>query len=209
MDSVSSSLPLAARGGSPEAAATVEEDSTLTVLAGLAKEAALLFQAGNFLDCLRVLNQLLQKKSDNPKVLHNIAIAESFQDGFSDPKKLIDALQKIQKQSGRLAHTSGEHLELSSNDGRAPRTGLKSKSHALHQFSSPPVVYNDGFDTSVAMFNIAVIWYHFHEYAKSFSYLDALYQNVEPIDEGTALRICLLFLDVTLLSHHASRSAIP
>ncbi|KAG6421152.1 hypothetical protein SASPL_117701 [Salvia splendens] len=166
MDSVSSSLPLAAKAGSPEAVFT--------------KEAALLFQAGKFLDCLRVLNQLLQKKSDDPKVLHNIAIAESFQDGFSDPKKLIDALQNTQK----------------------------GKNHALHQFSSPPVVYNDGFDASVAMFNIAVIWYLLHEYAKSFSYLDALYQNIEPIDEGTALCICLLFSDVTLLSHHASRSAV-
>lgn len=68
MDLLPSSLPLAARDGSPEAAAAVEEDSTLTVVAGLAKEAALLFQAGKFLDCLRVLNQLSQKKPDDPKV---------------------------------------------------------------------------------------------------------------------------------------------
>lgn len=59
MDSVPSPLPLAVRDGSPEAAAMAE----------LAKEAALLFQAGNFLDCLRVLNQLLQKKADDPKVI--------------------------------------------------------------------------------------------------------------------------------------------
>ncbi|KAH6824489.1 hypothetical protein C2S53_002899 [Perilla frutescens var. hirtella] len=207
MDSVSSSLPLAARDGSPEAAATVEEDSTLSVVAGLAKEAALLFQTGKFLDCLRVLNQLLQKKADDPKVRHNIAIAESFQDGFSDPNKLIETLQEIQKLSERLAHASGEHLELISNDGRTPTAGLKGTNHAANQFSSPSVVYNDEFDGSAAMFNIAVIWFHLHEYAKSFSYLDALYQNVEPIDEGTALRICLLLLDVALLSHHASRAA--
>ncbi|XP_057768028.1 uncharacterized protein LOC130988249 [Salvia miltiorrhiza] len=207
MDSLPSSLPLAGRDGSPGAAATVEEDSTLTVVAGLAKEAALLFQADKFLDCLRVLNMLLQKKADDPKVLHNIAIAESFQDGFSDPKKLIEALQQIQKQSERLAHTSGEHLELSTNDGRTPPAGPKNTNHASHQFSSSSVVYNDEFDASVAMFNTAVVWYHLHEYAKSFSYLDALYQNVEPIDEGTALRICLLLLDVALLTHHTSRSA--
>ncbi|XP_047943285.1 CCR4-NOT transcription complex subunit 10-like isoform X2 [Salvia hispanica] len=207
MDSVPSPLPLAVRDGSPEAAATVEVDSTLTVAAELAKEAALLFQAGNFVDCLRVLNQLSQKKADDPKVLHNIAIAESFQNGFSDLKKLIEALQQIQKQMERLAHTSGEHLELSSNDGRAPKAGQNGTNHASLQFSSPPVVYNEEFDASVAMFNIAVVWYHLHEYAKSFLCLDALYQNVAPIDEATALRICLLFLDVALLSHHAPRSA--
>ncbi|KAL2249460.1 UNVERIFIED_CONTAM: CCR4-NOT transcription complex subunit 10 [Sesamum indicum] len=70
---------------------------------------------------------------------------------------------------------------------------------------SSSVVYTDEFDTSVAMFNIAVIWYHLHEYAKSFSYLDMLYQSIEPIGEGTALRICLLLLDVALLSDNASR----
>ncbi|KAL1554844.1 CCR4-NOT transcription complex subunit 10-like isoform X2 [Salvia divinorum] len=204
MDSVPSSLPLSVRDGSPEAEATVEEDITLTVLA---KEAALLFQAGKFLDCLRVLNQLLQKKAGDPKVLHNIAIAESFQDGISDPKKLIEALQQIQKQREWLAHTSGEHLELSSIDGRAPKADQKGMNNASLQFPSPAVVYNDEYDTSVAMFNIAVVWYHLHEYAKSFLYLDALYRNVEPIDEATALRICLLFLDVALLSHQASRSA--
>lgn len=68
MDSVSSSLPLAARDGPPDAAA-VEEDSTLSFVAGLAKDAAILFQSGKFLDCLRVLNQLLQKKADDPKVI--------------------------------------------------------------------------------------------------------------------------------------------
>lgn len=31
----------------------------------------------------------------------------------------------------------------------------------------------------------ALIWFHLHEYAKSFSILDALYQNIEPIDVVT------------------------
>lgn len=29
----------------------------------------------------------------------------------------------------------------------------------------------------------AVLWFHLHEYAKAFSTLDALFQNIEPIDE--------------------------
>ena len=46
-----------------------EDDGSLTVTAGLAKEAALLFQTGKFVDCLKVLNQLLQKKEGDPKVI--------------------------------------------------------------------------------------------------------------------------------------------
>ncbi|GFQ08338.1 hypothetical protein PHJA_002977800 [Phtheirospermum japonicum] len=96
MESVPSSLPFAMRDGSPAAAASVEDDSALSVAAGLAKEAALLFQAGKIVDCLRILYQLLQKKENDPKVRHNIAIAENFQDGCSDPKRLIEALENIQ-----------------------------------------------------------------------------------------------------------------
>ncbi|KAL2482724.1 Tetratricopeptide repeat (TPR)-like superfamily protein [Forsythia ovata] len=203
MDSTSSSLLIASK----EASQTVsEDDGALSVAAGLAKEAGLLFQAGKYVACLRVLNQLLQRKEDDPKVLHNIAIAENIRDGYSDPRRLIKALENVKKRSEELACASGEHVEVFSSDGSKTTAGGKG-SNMVHQYSSSPVVYRDEFDSSVAMFNIAVIWFHLHDYAKSFSYLDALYHNIEPIDEGTALRICLLLLDVSLLSHHASRSA--
>ncbi|KAL6586036.1 hypothetical protein OROMI_002680 [Orobanche minor] len=94
MDSAPSSLPFAMRDGSPAVAAAVEDDRALSVAAGLAKEAALLFQAGKVVDCLRILYQLFQKKENDPKVCHNIA--ENFQDGCSDPKRLIEALENIQ-----------------------------------------------------------------------------------------------------------------
>lgn len=70
MDATSSSLPFNTRDGSisaAAAAAAAEDDTALSLAAGLAKEAALLFQAGKFVECWRVLNQLLQKK-DDPKV---------------------------------------------------------------------------------------------------------------------------------------------
>ncbi|EYU34972.1 hypothetical protein MIMGU_mgv1a001701mg [Erythranthe guttata] len=207
MDSASSSLLFPPADGSPAAAAKVEDDGAMTVAAGLAKEAALLFQAGKFLDCLAILGQIMQKKGDDPKVRHNMAIAANFQDGYSDPQRLIEVFENVQKQSEELAHTSVEHLEVVSSDGRKPMTGMLENNNAADNFSTSSVVYSGEFDTSVAVFNIALIWFHLHEYAKSFSYLDTLYQNIGPIDEGTALRICLLLLDVSLLSHNASRSA--
>jgi CCR4-NOT transcription complex subunit 10 len=183
----------------------VEDDGSLTVTAGLAKEAALFFQTGKYVDCLKVLNQLLQKKEGDLKVLHNIAIAESFQDGCSDPKKLLEVLHSVKKRSEELAYASGEHVEAAANLGKAV-VGSKG-TNLTAPGSSSPIVNNDEFDTYVTVFNIAVTWFHLHEYDTAFSYLESLYQNIEPIDEGTALRICLLFLDVALLTHHATRSA--
>ncbi|KAL6541288.1 hypothetical protein OROHE_010996 [Orobanche hederae] len=107
------------------------------------------------------------------------------------------------EQSEELAHASGEHLDFSSN-GSEHTSSIRGINAPSHPISS--IVYNDEFDISVATFNIAVIWYHLHEYARSFSYLDTLYQNIEPIGEGTALRICLLLLDGSYKLHGEENS---
>ena len=54
-----------ARDSSSSAA---EDDGALSVTAALAKDAASLFQSGKYAGCVEVLNQLLQKKEDDPKV---------------------------------------------------------------------------------------------------------------------------------------------
>ncbi|KAE9462689.1 hypothetical protein C3L33_05410, partial [Rhododendron williamsianum] len=138
------------------------------------------------------------------QVHHNIAISRYFQDGCADPKKLFEVLSTLKKQSDELAHASGEHTEAGSNAGNKAVLLSKGTNNVAHQLSSAnssDVVYANEFDTSVTMLNIAVIWFHLHEYAKAYSILNSLYQKIEPIDEATALHICLLFLDVALASH--------
>lgn len=44
------------------------EDGPLSDAERLAKEAAVLFQSRHFSECIDILNQLLQKKGDDPKV---------------------------------------------------------------------------------------------------------------------------------------------
>ncbi|XP_022845313.1 uncharacterized protein LOC111368312 [Olea europaea var. sylvestris] len=121
------------------------------------------------------------------KVLHNIVIVESIRDGRSDPKGLIEILENVKKLSEKLARSSGGNFEAFGYNGSNTTAGTE-RSNMAHQFSSSPVASSDEFDTSVTTFNVAVIWFHLHEYAKSFSILDTLYQHIEPIDEG------LLFL---------------
>ncbi|CAA3006163.1 Hypothetical predicted protein [Olea europaea subsp. europaea] len=68
MDSTtSSSLPIASRDA--EAAVGTVSDFAPSVTAGFAKEATLRFQAGKFADCLKVLNELLRLKENDPKVV--------------------------------------------------------------------------------------------------------------------------------------------
>ncbi|KAI8570687.1 hypothetical protein RHMOL_Rhmol01G0055100 [Rhododendron molle] len=184
---------------------SIEDDGALSALAaGLARDASIAFHSGRFSECVDLLNQLLQKKDNDPKVHHNIAISRYFQDGCADPKKLFEVLSTLKKQSDELAHASGEHTEAGSNVGNKAVLLSKGTNNVAHQLSSAnssDVVYANEFDTSVTMLNIAVIWFHLHEYAKAYSILNSLYQKIEPIDEATALHICLLFLDVALASH--------
>lgn len=194
----------------PSASMTAsDEDAVLSVSAGLAKDAALLFQSRKFTECVDVLNQLLLNKKDDPKILHNIAIAEFFRDGYPNPKKLLEVLSNVQKRGEELARTSAELLEASSNLGNKIVSG-STGSHMTPQFSaanSGCIFFNDEFDTSVAALNIATIWFHLHDYAKAMAILEPLYNNIAPIDETTALHICLLLLDVALASRDASRAA--
>ncbi|KAI4335677.1 hypothetical protein L6164_014304 [Bauhinia variegata] len=187
------------------------DDVVFSVAVALAKDAALHFQSGNkFPECVEVLNQLLQKKQDDPKVLHNIAIAEYFQNSCSDPKKLLEVLNGVKTKSDELARASGEQGESVNNVGNKVVLGSKGTNALAHQFSganSTTMMYTDEFDSSVATLNIAIVWFHLHEYAKTLSVLEPLYQNIEPIDETTALHICLLLLDASLACHDASKSA--
>ncbi|XP_071723618.1 LOW QUALITY PROTEIN: uncharacterized protein [Rutidosis leptorrhynchoides] len=196
---------VANREGSPS---SVEDDRVLSVNAALAKDAALLFQSRKFDECLGILTQLLEKKSDDPKILHNIAIVDFFRDDCSDPKKLLSKLSNIKKRSQELACASGEHLEAVGTVGNKilGSRGSGGVAHQLSVSSSGGIFYPDESDTSVAGLNSAIIWYHLHDYAKALSILEPLYLNIQPIEETTALHICLLLLDVLLACHDATRS---
>ncbi|KAK1323354.1 hypothetical protein QJS10_CPA02g00227 [Acorus calamus] len=179
----------------------------ISVTAALAKEASLLFQSRRFGECVDVLNQLLQKKEDDPKVLHNIAVSKCFRDGCSDPWKLLDVFNKV-KRSEDLGHASGE-TEVAGNLGNNAVSVCKGPASTLHPFTanSANISFTDEHDTSIVKLNIAIVLFHLHDYAKALSVLETLYQNIEPIEETIALHICLLLLDVALASHDASKAA--
>ncbi|XP_077237936.1 uncharacterized protein LOC143879440 isoform X2 [Tasmannia lanceolata] len=198
MDSRDSSTSTgASRDGTP-----ADDDGHLSVTGGLAKDAAGLFQSRQFTECIDVLNQLLLKKEDDPKVLHNIAVAGYFRDDCSDPRKLLEVLNMV-KRSEDLARASGQQADIVSNPGGSVISLSKGSSSNSYQFSSANATgidCTDQFDTSVATLNTAIVLFHLHEYGNALSVLEPLYQNIEPIDETTALHICLLLLDVALAS---------
>ncbi|CAN7135905.1 CCR4-NOT transcription complex subunit 10 isoform X1 [Brassica rapa] len=173
MDSIPSD---AARDGS-----ICDEAIVLSVTCALAKDALSYFQSGKFHECIDILIQLNHKKRNDPKVLHNMAIAEYFKNACSNSKKLLEDLNTVKKQSEELAKEPLEAVNPGSNVS----------------------VSKDLFDSTVTTLNIAVTWFHLHQYAKCLSILDPLFLNIEPLDETIALQICFLMLDSALACHDA------
>ncbi|KAJ7533782.1 hypothetical protein O6H91_13G064500 [Diphasiastrum complanatum] len=190
------------------------EQSTSAAM-GMAKDAAAMFQARRFQDCLALLQQLLAKKEDDPKVLHNIALAEYYCDGCTDSQKLLDVLAKVKGRSDELARTADEQLEGFGISASSPQsTNAASSSRASTGTvapssgpSSDTVVYMEDYDTSIPMLNTVLILYHSQQYASALSVLEPLYRNIEPIEETAALRVCLLMMDITLASRQPARAA--
>ncbi|KAJ6807816.1 CCR4-NOT transcription complex subunit 10-like [Iris pallida] len=173
---------------------------------GLAKEAEALFRSGRFAECVEVLNRLLAKKDGDPKVLHNIIVAEYFHEGCYDPRALLDRLEKVKKRTEELACTSGEQVE--NIIGTKATSGSIGSGTTLHQSSAAEtgcIAY--AVDTSIITLNTAILLYQLHEYKHALSILEPLYRNIDPIYEPTALHVCLLILDIALASNDASKAA--
>ncbi|XP_039141760.1 CCR4-NOT transcription complex subunit 10-like isoform X1 [Dioscorea cayenensis subsp. rotundata] len=197
--------PTAAGGDGP-----VEEDGALSVTAALAKEAAALFQSGRYSECVEVLNQLSQLKEDDAKVVHNKAVAQYFCNGCSNPRKLLDVLDKVKRQSEDLVRSSREERDVIGNNGSNLGSGSTASSTPLYQLSAPNssrITYADEFDTSIVTLNTAVILYALHDYDGALSRLEPLYQNIKSVDEANTLQICFLLLDIALASQDALRAA--
>ncbi|KAK3132509.1 hypothetical protein QOZ80_6AG0523130 [Eleusine coracana subsp. coracana] len=199
--------PAAKEAPPPQSQPAAEEDGMLSATAAMARDAAVLFQSRRYAECAEVLEQLLLKKEGDPKVLHNMAITESFLDGCPDPKRLLKILGDVKKRSEELECASREQADsangVASNASAGSRgTGIVPTFSAVHNVSN----YGDEFDTTIITFNTAVILYHLHNYESALSVLDPLFRNIEPIDETTALHVCFLLLDITLALQDATKA---
>ncbi|XP_062190248.1 uncharacterized protein LOC133893275 [Phragmites australis] len=82
------------RPAEKEAPPPAVEDGMLSATAAMARDAAVLLQSRRYAECAEVLAQLPLNEGD-PKVLHNMAITESFLEGCPDPKSLLKILGDV------------------------------------------------------------------------------------------------------------------
>lgn len=188
----SASLPSAVAAAGSDGEVLADDGGIASAKAALAREAVVLFQSRRYNDCQDVLNQLLQKYGDDPKVLHNIAVAEYFKDGGVDPKKLLYILSEVEKRGANLALAS--QLKTNPSD-MSPNASNVKMATAVDA------------DYATVRLNKAIILYRLHEYNHASALLEPLYKNLELVDERIAFKVCLLLIDIALASQDVIRAA--
>ncbi|KAG6518239.1 hypothetical protein ZIOFF_021643 [Zingiber officinale] len=146
------------------------------------------------------LLERLIKNSDEEDIVTRLADVPGGAQAFELVAKLnIKFL--LMEQSEELTHTFVDQTDSENSCLGYMVSGSKANIALIHQsaaINSSRVVHAQEFDVSVTMLNIAIILYHIHEYAQSLSVLKKLFQNIKPIEEQIALRVCLFLLDVAL-----------
>ena len=140
----------------------------------LATQAKIQFTSAKYDDALQTLAKIKSdSKTGDPKVQHNTTVANYYQNNCTEPKKLLDELQKIKK---RIDDKLQEQEESDEVQG---------------------VIYEEA-DSYVTLYNMAVINFQLRQYATTLSILETLFQNIEPMDENLAIKICLLLGELYL-----------
>ncbi|KAG6499679.1 hypothetical protein ZIOFF_039470 [Zingiber officinale] len=112
---------------------------------------------------------------------------------YASGRGTLEILVELKEQSEELAHTFVDQIDSKNSYLGYIVSGSKANSASIHQsavINSSRVVHAQEFDANIL--------YHIHEYAQSLSVLKKLFQNIEPIEEQIAVRVCLLLLDVAL-----------
>lgn len=151
--------------------------STTTGLAGDAFEA---FKSGNHQQCGKCLEQILGQKTGGAdvKAAHNAAVNAYYNSSCSDPQDLLS--------------------KLSTQYDRAREQDKKDKGKRKKEEDEEDAMRDDD-DLYVLRYNQALLCVQLRHYAQARHILEELFDNIEPIDDFLAIKICFLLLELCLL----------
>jgi len=180
-DPASTGATMGSSGGDDGTSPGTPEER-INSLAALAKQADAVFELRQYDDCLELLAKVRQQKEDDSKVQHNVSIARYLQRGCRNPENVLKTLGEIKSkiEESKRSKDEDEYDE-----------------------------YDEEYDTSLLSYNEAVVYYHLKQYATSTTILEELFSNVEPIEEGLAIKICFLLLDNYITLNQPEKAAKP
>mmetsp|Transcript_85932 Transcript_85932/g.191252 ORF Transcript_85932/g.191252 Transcript_85932/m.191252 type:complete len:1099 (+) Transcript_85932:118-3414(+) len=152
----------------------------------ITKEAFDGFHSGDHAKCAQFLEQIgtLRGTSD-VKVTHNTLINDYYKSGCADPQLLLTQLTKAYD--------------------RARERDKKEKGRRKREEDDEDV-YREDEDLSILRYNQALLCLQLRQYAQATLILEELFENIEPIDDFIAIKICFLLLELCLLQREPEQA---
>ncbi|CAE8650170.1 unnamed protein product, partial [Polarella glacialis] len=143
-----------------------------------ARDAFDAYHSGDHARCGKLLEQVGSfKNTFDVKVTHNTLINEYFKSGCSDPHQLF--------------------TQLSQAYDRARERDKKDKGRRKKD-EDDEESYREDEDLSILRYNQALLCVQLRQYAQATLILEELFDNIEPIDDFLAIKICFLLLELCL-----------
>mmetsp|Transcript_96310 Transcript_96310/g.272301 ORF Transcript_96310/g.272301 Transcript_96310/m.272301 type:complete len:1086 (-) Transcript_96310:42-3299(-) len=154
----------------------------------VARDAFDAFHAGDHARCGKLLEQIgTSKAAYDVKAAHNSFINEYYKSGCADPRQLLTQLtQAFDKARERDKKDKGRRRRDEDDED----------------------TYREDEDLSVLRYNQALLCLQLRQYAQATLVLEELFENIEPIDDFLAIKICFLLLELCLLQREPEQ-AIP
>mmetsp|Transcript_38620 Transcript_38620/g.111032 ORF Transcript_38620/g.111032 Transcript_38620/m.111032 type:complete len:1048 (-) Transcript_38620:174-3317(-) len=148
-------------------------------LTSVARDAFDAFHIGDGAACGRLLDQISSVKgAADVKVTHNKLLNDYYKSGCADPQQLLSQLAQ--------AHD------------RARERDKKDKGRKKREEEDDDT-YREDEDIGVLRYNQALLCMQLRQHAQATLILEELFENIEPIDDFLAIKICFLLLELCLL----------
>lgn len=146
------------------------------------------FYSGTHDRCGQLLEQIGSfKGSYDVKVAHNTVVNDYYKTGCSDPQALLTQLTQ--------AHDKARERDKK-DKGRRKRDEDEEET------------YREDEDLSVLRYNQALLCLQLRQYSQAMLILEELFENIEPIDDFLAIKICFLLLELCLLQREPEQAVI-
>ena len=145
----------------------------------LAAEASSHFFAGDYDRALTALRQLQDLSPENPAVQHNVAVTKFYKTNCTQPQALIKSLEALIEQQRDTSL----------------KTDKEDESGSFLEV-----------DTSLFSYNLAVLHYQLKQYSSALALLEALFVDIEAIDDYVAVNTCFLLLETLLQVANVDRA---
>lgn len=145
----------------------------------VARDAFDAFHTGDSAACGKLLEQISGfKGAADIKVTHNKHLNDYYKSGCADPQQLLTQLTQ--------AHDRARERDKK-DKGRKKRD------------EEDEETYREDEDLDVLRYNQALVCMQLRQHAQASLILEELFENIEPIDDFLAIKICFLLLELCLL----------